>query len=117
LGYLHTIEQLYHFLQLERKDRDFLLEAIFHFAKRLSKEKEIREKMITDQDTLTGINEDDLASNDPFKGVFKHRRGTLAAPVKPIKSIAKPTEKPTEKSIETGQLSQSSQGLFNIFYI
>lgn len=69
------MEQLYYFLQLERKDRDFLLEAIYHFAKRNSKA--IQRKLIEE-----GFREETTSDNwmdsDIFQGIFMHRRGTLA---------------------------------------
>jgi len=78
-GYLHTIEELYHFLQLERKDRDFLLEAIYHFAKRASKELEMTERIQQKwNDVEPGSENSPYHEETMIEGVFKHRRGTLA---------------------------------------
>lgn len=89
VGHLNTIQELYHFLQLERKDRDFLLEAIYHFAKRASKEMEMTEKI----EGKDGEGEDGETSFDEesiFEGVFKHRRGSLATHKPPKKVSIKP---------------------------
>lgn len=100
-GYLVTIEEFYHLLRVERKDRDFLLEAIYHFAKRTSKEQEMAARI---DGKWAEVDE----GGNPYKeetmveGIFKHRRGTLAtlidlAPLQRESGVALVTESAKDK--------------------
>lgn len=84
VGHLKSVQELYTFLQLERKDRDFLLEAIYHYAKKLAKEETTDEKIENrSSDVQLGNEMIRHIEESIFEGVFRHRRGSLAS-IKPI---------------------------------
>lgn len=106
-SYLKTMKSLYHFVQLEKKDRDFLLEAIFHLVKKgTAKTFEPKKQEIT----VTSSSNNDLAESnwaetDMMQGIFKNRRGAMAViqPLVSLRATRTSADPSAKRSIEAAE--------------
>lgn len=104
LAYFHTINQLLHYLHLERKDRDFLLEAIYHLVKKAKvTEEEAAEE--TTMDSYNRKHRTSLMSSPMVSSIFKHRKGQMA---QELRSSAEQGALDVELSPSEMKLAQAS---------
>src|SRR5579875_3738171 len=78
LAYFHTINQLLHYLHLERKDRDFLLEAIYHLVKKAKVSDEDVTEEPTPNEAINRRHRSSLMNSSLVNSIFKNRNGQMA---------------------------------------